>query len=56
MFYVPVKYTEKLHRIFQFADVKIEAKGKVPSEVIQKTNSDSDSMNENYIASKKPGP
>lgn len=42
LFYMPVKYTEKRPRIFQFTDVKTGAKGKVPSEVIQKINCDSE--------------
>lgn len=37
-----MKYTEKQPRIFQFTDVKTGAKGKVPSEVIQKINFDSE--------------
>lgn len=41
-FHTPVKYTEKWPGIFQFTVVKTAAKGKVPSEVIQKINCDSE--------------
>lgn len=42
LFYMPVKCAEKRPRIFQFTDVKTGAEGKVPSEVIQKINCDSE--------------
>lgn len=46
-----MKYTEELRGIFQFTDVETEAKGKVPSEVIQKTKSDSELNERNHIVS-----
>ena len=42
LFYMPMKYTEKWPEIFQFTDVKTGVKRKVPSEVIQKINCDSE--------------
>lgn len=56
LLYMPVKYTEKWPGIFQFTDVKTEAKGKVPPEVIQKTNRESElDERKNHTASQKPG-
>lgn len=56
MFLIPVKYTENLPGIFQFTDVETKAKGKVPSEMIQKTVVTQNLMNENHTVSQKPGP